>query len=84
MCHGAFVRVCISADSDSFTFTTRQLEALQPPPEGTRKVILATNIAETSVTIDGVRYVVDAGLVKTKVRDACSTYDAARMMMLHV
>ncbi len=36
--------------------------ALQPDPRGRRRVIVATNIAETSLTIDGVRIVVDAGL----------------------
>ena len=36
--------------------------ALQPDAQGRRKVIVATNLAETSLTIDGVRIVVDAGL----------------------
>lgn len=45
-----------------------QMMAFQPKPEGcTRKIILATNIAETSVTLDGIRYVVDCG--KHKIRD---------------
>lgn len=38
----------------------------RPTLTGTRKVIIATNVAETSVTIPGVRYVVDSGLAKVK------------------
>lgn len=40
----------------------QQSAAIDPAPAGKRKVVLATNIAETSVTIDGVRVVIDAGL----------------------
>jgi ATP-dependent helicase HrpB len=36
--------------------------ALRPAPDGRRKVVVATNLAETSLTIEGVRVVVDAGL----------------------
>ena len=39
-----------------------QDEAIRPAPEGTRKVVLATSIAETSITIDGVRVVIDSGM----------------------
>eukprot|EP01064_Diplonema_japonicum_P011951 TRINITY_DN1940_c0_g7_i1.p1 TRINITY_DN1940_c0_g7~~TRINITY_DN1940_c0_g7_i1.p1 ORF type:complete len:668 (+),score=149.36 TRINITY_DN1940_c0_g7_i1:57-2060(+) len=42
----------------------RQARAFVPPPEGARKVILSTNVAETSLTIPNIRYVVDSGLVK--------------------
>ena len=40
--------------------TEQQIHVFQPVPEGTRKVVIATNIAETSVTVPGVRYVVDS------------------------
>lgn len=39
-----------------------QNEAIAPPPKGHRKVVLATSVAETSITIEGVRIVVDCGL----------------------
>ncbi|KAM6402916.1 ATP-dependent RNA helicase DHX33 [Rhynochetos jubatus] len=44
----------------------RQLHVFQAAPKGCRKVILATNIAETSITIPGIKYVVDTGMVKAK------------------
>ncbi|MDB6013950.1 MAG: hrpB [Gammaproteobacteria bacterium] len=43
--------------------------ALAPSSPGTRKVVLATNIAETSLTIQGVRVVVDSGLVRRSMFD---------------
>lgn len=39
-----------------------QRAAIEPAPPGKRKIVLATNIAETSLTIEGVRVVIDSGL----------------------
>ncbi|XP_056267466.1 ATP-dependent RNA helicase DHX33 isoform X1 [Pseudoliparis swirei] len=44
----------------------QQLRVFQPAPKGCRKVILSTNIAETSVTISGIKFVIDTGMVKAK------------------
>ena len=41
----------------------------EPTPPGSRKVVVATNIAETSITINGVVYVIDPGFSKQNVYD---------------
>ena len=46
--------------------TSQQAKVFDKAPANTRKVILSTNIAETSITISGVRYVVDTGMVKVR------------------
>ncbi|WP_319523566.1 ATP-dependent helicase HrpB [Breoghania sp.] len=43
----------------------RQDAAIMPPPEGRHKIVLATSIAETSLTIEGIRVVVDGGQQRT-------------------
>ncbi|XP_055450247.1 ATP-dependent RNA helicase DHX33 isoform X2 [Psammomys obesus] len=45
---------------------SQQLRVFQGAPKGYRKVIISTNIAETSITITGIKYVVDTGMVKAK------------------
>lgn len=44
----------------------QQLAVFEKPKENTRKVILSTNIAETSLTIPGIRYVIDTGVTKLR------------------
>lgn len=41
-----------------------QTAAISPPPKGSRKVVVATDIAESAITIEGVRVVVDAGFAR--------------------
>eukprot|EP00965_Chrysotila_dentata_P094309 3117951-Pleurochrysis_carterae.AAC.1 len=47
-----------------------QTRIFEPAPPGARKVVVATNIAEASLTIDGIYYVVDPGFVKQKCYNA--------------
>lgn len=54
----------------------QQLLVFEPTPRGERKVILATNIAETSITVEGIRYVVDSGVVKAKYYNSKSGMEA--------
>jgi ATP-dependent RNA helicase DHX37/DHR1 len=49
--------------------TVQQMRVFQPPPDGSRLIVLATNVAETSLTIPGVRYVFDCGRSKEKKYD---------------
>ena len=44
-----------------------QAKIFQRAPDGLRKCVVATNIAETSLTLDGIMYVVDSGYCKMKV-----------------
>ncbi|XP_027340108.1 probable pre-mRNA-splicing factor ATP-dependent RNA helicase DEAH4 isoform X2 [Abrus precatorius] len=43
-----------------------QVRVFNPPPPNCRRIIVATNIAETSLTVDGVVYVIDSGYVKQR------------------
>ncbi|MFC7005966.1 ATP-dependent helicase HrpB [Bowmanella sp. JS7-9] len=70
---------CVSADIQIMPLyadldRASQDGAIAPPAPGMRKVVLATNIAETSLTIDGIRVVVDSGLEKQ------AAFDPVRQM----
>ncbi|XP_062814503.1 probable ATP-dependent RNA helicase DHX37 [Anolis carolinensis] len=47
----------------------KQAKVFRPPPPGTRLCVVATNVAETSLTIPGIKYVVDCGKVKKRFYD---------------
>lgn len=46
--------------------TTEQMKVFEPVPEGHRLCVISTNVAETSLTIPGIRYVVDCGRAKSR------------------
>ena len=51
-----------------------QSKIFEKAPEGMRKVVVSTNIAETSLTVDGIIYVVDTGYCKLKVCCPCTGF----------
>lgn len=53
-----------------------QLKVFRPGGRGTRKIVVATNIAETSITIEGIAYVIDSCFVKMKWYNPDSNVDA--------
>ena len=57
-----------------------QTRIFEPTPPGERKVVISTNIAETSLTIDGIFYVVDPGFVKQNVYNHKADNDALTVM----
>jgi pre-mRNA-splicing factor ATP-dependent RNA helicase DHX38/PRP16 len=56
-----------------------QAKIFDKAPEGSRKVIVSTNIAETSLTVDGILYVIDTGYVKMKVFNPKMGMDALQV-----
>ncbi|XP_045635001.1 probable ATP-dependent RNA helicase DHX37 isoform X1 [Ursus americanus] len=57
----------------------KQAQVFQPPPEGTRLCVVATNVAETSLTIPGIKYVVDCGKVKKRHYDRVTGVSSFRV-----
>ena len=60
----------------------QQSQVLQPDPHGRRRVILATNVAESSVTLPGVRVVIDSGLAREPRFDPNSGF--SRLDVVHI
>eukprot|EP00050_Salpingoeca_kvevrii_P002345 m.191144 g.191144 ORF g.191144 m.191144 type:complete len:657 (+) comp10591_c2_seq6:77-2047(+) len=60
--------------------TENQRRIFSPAPPGIRKVIIATDIASTSLTVDGICYVVDSGYCKQKEFNAHTGLDALRVV----
>lgn len=58
----------------------QQANAFIKTPENCRKVVFATNIAETSLTVDNVGYVIDCGLVKQLQFDPDTGMDCLQMV----
>lgn len=59
--------------------THQQLEAFKPSAPGMRKLVLSTNVAETSVTIGGIRHVIDTGVVKARTHHPTTGLDMLRV-----
>lgn len=54
----------------------KQARVFNTPPEGTRLCVIATNVAETSLTIPGIKYVIDSGKQKSKFYDKVTGVNA--------
>lgn len=59
----------------------QQEKAFETTPRGCRKVVLATNIAETSITVPNIKFVIDSGLVKQKQRTTRELIDSLTLPM---
>ncbi|XP_034951798.1 ATP-dependent RNA helicase DHX33 isoform X2 [Chelonus insularis] len=59
--------------------THQQLEAFKASPAGMRKLVLSTNVAETSVTISGIRHIIDTGVVKIRTHHSTTGLDVLKV-----
>ncbi|WKY00534.1 hypothetical protein Q1695_014961 [Nippostrongylus brasiliensis] len=66
----------------SLLSSDKQRRVFEPPPEGARMCVIATNVAETSLTIPGVKYVVDSGFEKRRLFDPVT--GVSKFVVAHV
>ena len=64
------------------TLIAPQAKIFDRAPDGSRKCIVSTNIAETSLTVDGILYVIDTGYVKMKVFNPKMGMDALQVRIV--
>lgn len=57
----------------------KQLKVFEKAPQGVRKVIVSTNIAETSITIKNIKYVIDSGMIKGKLFNPQSNLEVLKV-----
>jgi len=69
----------VCAHTCLFCRACSQAKIFDKAPDGTRKCIVSTNIAETSLTVDGIYYVIDTGYVKMKVYNPKMGMDALQV-----
>lgn len=60
----------------------RQMDVFVPSSSDSRKIILSTNIAETSLTIPGIKYVIDSGMVKRRVYDSVNGLETLKIVRI--
>ncbi|XP_044738353.1 ATP-dependent RNA helicase DHX33-like [Chrysoperla carnea] len=60
----------------------QQLDAFRPLAPGMRKIILSTNVAETSLTISGIKHVIDTGMVKSRTFHSGTGFEVLRVQRI--
>lgn len=79
-CNPHELTACLfSLIGNTFHTTILLLQVFRPPPPGTRLCVVATNIAETSLTIPGIKYVIDCGKVKKRFYDKITGVSSFRV-----